>query len=195
MEPGRGGEAAVKTACAAVALLLMWNAVPAAAQSGLNRTSPFLGIWCVSDDPSRRALITGGPFGLTLRLEHGSTSTGTIAGPFSHQVVAPQWNLLHGTLSTDEETITWSDNTYWTRCRPRINLEGTWYDGGIRSQPARIEQHGGALALRNELGQVGRGNFTARDRIAVLWSGILLSGVISADENRIDWDNSTYWTR
>jgi hypothetical protein len=96
------------------ALGVLAAALPAAAQSGINTHSPFLGLWCVSGDLGRQALITGGPFGLTLRIERGSTSTGVIAGIFSHQVVAPQWNQLLGKLSDDEESITWSDGSYWT---------------------------------------------------------------------------------
>jgi hypothetical protein len=168
---------------------------PVAGQSGLARTSPFIGLWCIRGEPDQQALITGGAFGLTLRLESGAASTGVIAGPFSHQVVAPQWNLLHGTLSADEESITWSDTSYWTRCRARINLQGTWYANGNPSRPNRINQRDGNLALRNDTGMTATGVFTARDQIAVSWPGAVVNGTISADNDRIDWDNGQFWSR
>jgi len=84
-----------------------------------------------------------------------------IAGIFSHQVVAPQWNQLLGKLSDDEESITWSDGSYWTRCRTRANLQGTWYLNGNAAQPCRIEQTDGSLRVRNDAGQPGSGHLRA----------------------------------
>jgi len=166
------------------------------AQSGLNQTGPFLGTWCAQGDPSRRASITAnGPFNLNLTNESGSTSTGVLTGPNSGQVTAPQWNLVQGTLSSDGQTINWSNNTYWTRCIRHIDVQGTWYVGGDSSRPCRIRQRNGSLSLRNETGQTGTGSFTGARTIATMWSGTPISGTISRDQNRINWSNGTYWTR
>jgi hypothetical protein len=170
---------------------------PGAAQSGPDQTGPFLGVWCAQGNPSSRASIAAnGPFNVNLTNENGSTSIGMISGMSSRQITAPEWNLVQGTLSADGRTISWSNNTYWTRCpRTYVNVQGTWYVGGDQSRPCHINQRSGNVSLRNETGQTGNGSFTSSNQIATTWSGTPISGTISSDQNRIDWSNGTYWTR
>lgn len=170
----------------------------ATAQNGFGQTGPFIGTWCAQGDPTRRASISAnGPFNLNLTNETGSTSSGMVTGPNSRQVTAPQWNLVQGNLSPDGRTITWSNNTYWTRCGGHryVDVQGTWYVGGDPSRACRITQRGASLALRNETGQRGTGSFSGSRQIGTTWSGTPITGTISRDNNRIDWSNGTYWTR
>jgi hypothetical protein len=176
--------------------VLMSQLTAVRAQSGVNQTGPFLGAWCVQGDSSRRASIAAnGPFNLTLTNENGSTSSGIVSGINGQQITAPDWNLVQGNLSADGQTITWSNNTSWSRCRDYTDVQGTWYVGGDFSRACRIDQNNGSLNLRNELGQPGTGSFSGKRQIATVWSGVQITGTISRDKNRIDWSNGTYWTR
>ncbi len=167
------------------------------AQGSFNQGGPFVGTWCAQGDPTRRASIAqNGPFNLSLTNESGSTSAGMITGPSGRQITAPQWNLVQGTLSADGQTIAWSNNTFWTRCsRQYADVQGTWYVSGDQSRPCRIDQFNGSISLRNEVGQTGSGSFTGARRLATVWSGNSILGMISRNYNRIDWSNGTYWTR
>lgn len=168
------------------------------AQNGFDQTGAFVGTWCAQGDPKKRTSITAnGPFNFNLTNETGSTSSGIVSGPSGNAITAPQWNLVQGHLSADGQTINWSNNTFWARCRDRhrINVQGTRYVGGDLSRPCRINQRKGSFTLRNDIGQTGSGSFTSSHQITTTWSGTSISGTISDDQNRIDWSNGTYWTR
>jgi hypothetical protein len=173
-------------------------ASPGFAQS-FNQTGPFLGAWCAQGNPGLRASIEpNGPFNLTLTNESGSTSQGIVSGPNGNQIMAPDWNLVQGNLSPDGRTISWSNNTFWSRCpRPQqyVDVQGTWYVGGDQSQACYIDQRGGRLSLQNEAGASASGSFVGMRQITTNWSGTTIAGTIARNQNRIDWSNGTFWTR
>jgi len=39
------------------------------------------------------------------------------------------------------------------------------------------------------------GSVDAQGHLTTDWSGNSIAGVVSADGNRIDWDNGTWWVR
>jgi hypothetical protein len=169
----------------------------ASAQS-FNQTGPFLGVWCAQGNPSLRASIeANGPFNLTLTNESGSTSQGIVSGPNGNQITAPDWNLVQGNLSADGRTISWSNNTFWSRCpRPGyVDVQGTWYVSGDQSQACYIDQRGGRISLQNEAGASASGSFVGARQITTNWSGTTITGTIARNQNRIDWSNGTFWTR
>jgi hypothetical protein len=162
-----------------------------------NQGTAFLGTWCAQGDPAKRTSIAAnGPF-LTLTNELGSTSTGTVTGMNGQEIVAPQWEFVRGTLSSDGKSISWSNGTFWSRCPSRrpIDLQGTWYMGGDQSKPCRIDQRGTTLSLKNESGQTASGAFTGKYSISTSWDGAVITGTISNNRNQILWSNGTYWTR
>lgn len=179
-----------------VALLIAFvlSLVPHPVRAQPDRIGPFLGTWCAQGDPAKRTSISAnGPF-LTLTNEQGSTSSGHIAA--GGEIIAPQWSLVRGTLSSGGSRISWSNGTFWERCNSNhspLSLQGTWYMGGNRSKPCYIDQRGGSLSLRNESGQVASGSFTGTHTITTTWFGTTITGTISRD--RISWSNGTYWTR
>jgi hypothetical protein len=166
--------------------------VPVAAQS--NAGGAFLGTWCAQGDPAKRTSITTNGVYLTLTNELGSTSIGRATGT---QIEADEWQFVRGTLSSNGKRIDWTNGTYWTRCSSHrhSDLRGTWYFGGDRSKPCRIDQHDGSLSLRNESGQTATGSFTSKDTISTVWAGVTITGTISRDRTRILWSNGTYWMR
>jgi hypothetical protein len=160
----------------------------------------FMGAWCAQGDPTKQASISNNGVFLNLTNENGDTSVGNLQG--SNQIVAPGWQFVTGTLSRDGSQINWSNGTYWARCRNgggggrrSPSLNGNWYPNGNRSQSCSIQQHRGNLTLQNETGQRATGSFNGRNRLSTNWSGTRISGMLSSDGNRIDWDNGTYWIR
>jgi len=117
-------------------------------------------------------------------------------------IFAPGWGFIIGTLSPDGKQIDWSNGTYWRRCNipkahphPRLKLAGTWYGDGFRSEVCSIRQQGNALQLDNGHGATATGGVDAQGRLTTNWNGNSIVGVVSADGNRIDWDNGTWWIR
>jgi hypothetical protein len=160
----------------------------------------FMGAWCVQGDPTKLASISNNGAFLNLTNESGSTSIGNLQG--SNQIVAPGWQFVTGTLSGDGRQINWTNRTFWARCsngdgggRRSSNLNGNWYPNGNRSLSCSIQQHRGNLTLQNETGQRATGSFNGRGHVSTNWSGARIGGTVSADGNRIDWDNGTYWIR
>ena len=76
-----------------------------------------------------------------------------------------------------------------------MKLAGTWYGEGIRSEVCSIRQRGGTLQLDNGHGASASGSVDTQGRLTTDWNGNSIVGMVSADGNRIDWDNGTYWTR
>jgi hypothetical protein len=170
------------------------------AQANGAQSGGFLGAWCAQGDPMKHASISNNGVFLNLTNENGDTSVGNLQG--ANQVVAPGWQFVTGTLSRDGSQINWSNGTFWARCRNSggggrrsPNLNGNWYPNGNRSLSCSIQQRRGNLTLQNETGQRATGSFNGRDRVSTNWSGTRISGMVSSDGNRIDWDNGTYWIR
>jgi hypothetical protein len=136
---------------------------------------------------------------LTLTNENGDTSTGQYQG--QNGIVAPGWQFVTGTLSQDGSQINWSNGTFWARCNTgggghqRLNLTGTWYAQGNRSQSCSIRQRGNNLQLSNQSGDNASGQITGKRQLTTNWNGTNIAGTVTANGNRINWDNGTYWTR
>ena len=77
----------------------------------------------------------------------------------------------------------------------RLNLTGTWYAQGDRSKSCSIRQRGNNLQLSNESGDNASGQMNGKRTLTTNWNGTTIGGTVSANGNRINWDNGTYWTR
>jgi len=168
------------------------------AQAGGGQANNFVGAWCAQGDPTKHASISDNGAFLNLTNENGDTSIGNYQG--SNQVSAPGWQFVTGTLSGDGSRINWSNGTFWARCSNgngyrKPNLNGIWYPNGNRSLSCSIQQHRDSINFQNETGQRATGSFDGKRHLSTNWSGTKIGGTISADGNRIDWDNGTYWVR
>jgi hypothetical protein len=182
------------------AMSLLFSVKDALAQVPPNpQSAAFTGAWCAQGDPNKHASIADNGAYLTLTNENGDTSTGQYQGQTG--IVAPGWQFVRGTLSQDGSQINWSNGTFWARCSTgggghgRLNLTGTWYAQGNRSQSCSIRQRGNNLQLNNESGDQASGQITGRRQLTTNWNGNTIAGTVTANGNRIDWDNGTYWTR
>lgn len=158
----------------------------------------FVGAWCAQGDPAKQASISSNGAFFNLKNENGDTSIGNLQG--NNQIQAPGWQFVTGTLSRDGSQINWSNGTMWARCPTpgyghRVNLNGTWYPNGNRSMKCSIQDRHGSLMLQNESGQRASGTFNGKFSISTNWQGTVISGTLSRDGNRINWDNGTYWVR
>jgi poly(beta-D-mannuronate) lyase len=161
---------------------------------------PFIGTWCGQRDFLNPATITDSGAFLTLKASEIDVSIGVYRD--ASTIFAPGWQFITGTLSPDDKRIDWSNGTYWTRCsiprtraHSRVKLAGTWYADGLRAEVCSIRQRGGTLQLDNGQGASATGSVDAQGRLTTDWNGTQIQGVVSADGNRIDWDNQTWWTR
>jgi hypothetical protein len=166
------------------------------------QSAAFTGAWCAQGDPSKHASIADNGGFLTLTNETGDTSPGQYQGETG--IVAPGWQFVTGTLSPDGSQINWSNGTFWARCnsgggggggRHRLNLTGTWYAQGNRSQSCSIQQRGNNLQLSNESGGNASGQMNGKRTLTTNWNGTTIGGTVSDNGNRINWDNGTYWIR
>ena len=164
------------------------------------QSAAFTGAWCAQGDPSKHASIADNGGFLTLTNETGDTSPGQYQGKTG--IVAPGWQFVTGTLSPDGSQINWSNGTFWARCnsgggggRRRLNLTGTWYAQGNRSQSCSIQQRGNNLQLSNESGGNASGQMNGKRTLTTNWNGTTIGGTVSDNGNRINWDNGTYWIR
>jgi hypothetical protein len=179
---------------------LSFTAQHAFAQFGPNpQSNAFLGAWCPQGDPTKHASISASGPMLTLTNENGDTSPGQYQGQTG--IVAPGWQFVTGTLSSDGSQINWSNGTYWARCDSgggggrRLNLTGTWYAQGDRSRSCSIQQRGSNLQLSNESGGSASGQMNGKRTLTTNWNGTTIGGTVSSNGNRINWDNGTYWIR
>ncbi|MBV8244703.1 MAG: hypothetical protein JOZ38_02155, partial [Candidatus Eremiobacteraeota bacterium] len=156
-----------------------------------------LGAWCAQGDPSRPTTILSSGFDLTLTNENGATSTGQPQGMSRNTIVALQWDLVNGTITSDGQRIDWTNGTFWSRCSANSpgNLDGLWFAAGDASRQCSIRQRYGTLIFRNEQGVVGRGSFDGPMHLTADWSGTLIGARISRNGKRLDWSNGTFWTR
>jgi hypothetical protein len=164
------------------------------------QSAAFTGAWCAQGDPSKHASISDNGGFPTLTNENGDTSPGQYQG--NTGIVAPGWQFVTGTLSPDGSQINWSNGTFWARCnsgggggRNRLNLTGTWYAQGDRSQSCSIHQRGNNLQLSNQSGDNASGQMNGKRTLTTSWSGTTIGGTVSDNGNRINWDNGTYWIR
>jgi hypothetical protein len=164
------------------------------------QSAAFTGAWCAQGDPSKHASIADNGGFLTLTNETGDTSPGQYQGKTG--IVAPGWQFVTGTLSPDGSQINWSNGTFWARCNSgggggghRLNLTGTWYAQGNRSQSCSIQQRGNNLRLSNESGGNASGQMNGKRTLTTNWNGTTIGGTVSDNGNRINWDNGTYWIR
>jgi hypothetical protein len=172
-----------------------------AGQNNGSQGAGFVGGWCAQGDPTKQTSISYNGVMYNLTNETGSTSIGNPEG--NNQIVAPGWQFVTGTLSQGGSQIQWSNGTFWARCpsgggggRGRaLNLNGNWYPNGNRSQQCSIQQHRGNLTLQNENGQRATGSINGRFHLTTNWQGTTISGTVTRDGNRINWDNGTYWIR
>jgi hypothetical protein len=178
----------------------MFSVKDAVAQFPPNpQAAAFTGAWCAQGDPTKQASIADNGAFLTLTNENGDTSTGQYQG--QNGIVAPGWQFVTGTLSQDGSQINWSNGTFWARCNTgggghqRLNLTGTWYAQGNRSQSCSIRQRGNSLQLSNQSGDHASGQITGKRQLTTNWNGTSIAGTVTASGNRINWDNGTYWTR
>jgi hypothetical protein len=164
------------------------------------QSAAFTGAWCAQGDPSKHASISDNGGFPTLTNENGDTSPGQYQGQTG--IVAPGWQFVSGTLSPDGSQINWSNGTFWARCnssggggRNRLNLTGTWYAQGDRSQSCSIHQRGNNLQLSNQSGDNANGQINGKRTLTTRWNGTTIGGTVSDNGNRINWDNGTYWIR
>ncbi len=187
--------------CSTVFAICLTFSVHAFAQFPPNpHSAAFTGAWCAQGDPTKQASISDNGAFLTLTNENGDTSTGQYQG--QNGIVAPGWQFVTGTLSQDGSQINWSNGTFWARCNTggggghqRLNLTGTWYAQGSRSQSCSIRQRGNNLQLSNESGDHASGQLTGKRQLTTNWNGTNIAGTVTANGNRINWDNGTFWTR
>src|SRR3984885_13339066 len=178
---------------------LAFGGKKAAAQFPPNpRSAAFTGGWCAQGDSTKQASISDNGAFLNLTNENGDTSTGQYQG--QNAIVAPGWQFVTGTLSPDGSQINWSNGTFWARCDTggggqRLNLTGTWYAQGNRSQSCSIQQRGNNLQLSNESGANASGQMNGKRTLTTNWNGTTIGGTVSNNGNCINWDNGTYWTR
>jgi hypothetical protein len=192
--------AAIIRFIAVLAISLMFSIKDGVAQSPPNpRSAAFTGGWCAQGDPTKQASISDNGAFLTLTNENGDTSTGQYQG--QNAIVAPGWQFVTGALSPDGSQISWSNGTFWARCDTgggggyRPNLTGIWNPQGNRNQSCSIHQHGNHLQLSNESGDQANGQITGKRKLTTNWNGTSIVGTVTANGNRINWDNGTYWTR
>ena len=165
------------------------------------QSGAFTGTWCAQGDPTKHASISSNGAFLPLTNENGDTSPGNYQGQTG--IVAPGWQFVTGTLSPDGSQINWSNGTFWARCNSggggggghRLNLTGTWYAQGDRSQSCSIRQRGNNLQLSNQTGDNASGQMNGKRTLTTSWNGTTIGGTVSANGNRINWDNGTYWIR
>ena len=173
---------------------------PALARCRVFGQASFTGTWCGQGNPANPATITDSTAFLTLKVTDVNASIGVYQD--ANTIFAPGWQFITGKLSPDSKRIDWSNGTFWTRCNipkarahPRLKLAGTWHADGILSEVCSIRQHGSALQLDNGHGAAASGSVDAQGRLTTDWKGNRIVGAVSADGNRIDWDNGTWWVR
>ena len=188
----------MKRVAVIVAILMVMAAVPfAAADAG---TPNLTGTWYQGGDRSKPCFILQRGDSLTLTNERNQVATGSFVQP---NQLTTRWYpslQIEGHISGSLQTIFWSNSTYWTRMPAAANalpdVSGIWYLGGNPAKRCYIRQHGRSLALTNQRGQTATGTFINPGGLVTSWSPkIHMSGRISPDRQRIDWSDSTDWTR
>src|ERR1700678_2526079 len=170
---------------AVFAISLIFSVKDAVAQFPPNpQSAAFTGAWCAQGDPTKQASIADNGAFLTLTNESGSTSPGQLQG--QNSISAPGWQFVTGTLSQDGSQINWSNGTFWARGDSgnggggnRLNLTGTWYAQGDRSQSCSIRQRGINLQLSNQSGDQASGQMNGKRTLTTSWNGTTIGGTVS----------------
>ena len=165
--------------------------------SGLrDRKLSFLGEWCGQGNPANHAWIRANGKALTLDNGVGSSSTGQYQG--RDGIVAPEWSVM-GVITEDGSQINWSNESFWARCnqgtRGKASVAGIWNPMGMATAFCSIREQGSELKLRNEAGINASGHAGEKRQLTTDWSGTRIEGKVTADGNRIDWDNGSFWVR
>ena len=163
------------------------------------------GTWYSGGDHSKRCTISQSGNSVTLTNERGQHATGSFVSP-SHITTSWPTSLytsmgprqhIDGNISGD--TILWNNSTFWTRGGSTKgglpDISGNWYASADPSKRCHISQHGNSLTLTNETGQTATGTLVNSRRITTRWRSAEFEGHLSHDLWRIQWTNSTYWTR
>jgi len=149
------------------------------------------GTWYQNGDPSQPCYVQQN--GQYLSFQVGQNQS---QGYFTsdRELYASSWNAA-ATLSNDYGTISWG-NQNWTKSvttgNTRYpNIAGTWYQNGVASQVASINQNGQNLSF--SLGTYSsQGYFTSVQEIfASDWN---TTASLSADGSTLTWGNQS-WTR
>src|ERR1700678_2646428 len=170
---------------AVFAICLIFSAKDGVAQFPPNpQSAAFTGAWCAQGDPTKQASIADNGAFLTLTNESGDTSPGQYQG--QNAIVAPGWQFVTGTLNQNGSQINWSNGTFWARCDSgnggggnRLNLTGTWYAQGDRSQSCSIRQRGNNLQLSNQSGDQASGQMNGKRTLTTSWNGTTIGGTVS----------------
>ncbi len=165
------------------------------------------GTWYSGGDHSKRCEIRQSGNSITLTNERGQAATGSFVDPSrittswpmsAYTSMGPQ-TQIEGRISPSLDTILWSNSTYWTRGGSTTgalpDISGTWYESGDPSKRCHIRQHGTSLTLTNASGQTATGSFVNPRQMKTRWGITEIDGHLSHDLWRIDWSNSTHWTR
>lgn len=118
-------------------------------------------------------------------------------------VIVPEWRVS-GTLQSDGNAISWSNQTLWTRYPAYPNvypgfpnqsipyyLNGRWAHEG-RSTYIKI-QSSGQVVITNEWGEAREGYLSGSNTIVI--PSLNLRGTINSSRNLIYWSNRTIWNR
>jgi hypothetical protein len=193
----------IVAAMSAFACLAFVLGLPAPSSAG---TLPNIsGTWYSGGDHSKHCTIHQSGDSITLTNERGQHATGSFVNP-SHITTSWPTSLytsmgprtqIEGRISGD--TILWNNSTFWTRGGSTTgglpDISGNWYASADPSKRCHIRQHGDTLTLTNESGQTATGSFVNARQIRARWGTTEIDGHLSRDLWRIQWSNSTYWTR
>jgi hypothetical protein len=141
------------------------------------------GTWFVN---GQAASIVQSGASLTFTNEHGGIARGSFTSPSA--IVATEWGNLNGTLSNNNQTLTWSNGSVWTFVPP--NIAGTWL---INGKQATIGQNGSTLTFTNENGGTSAGLFISATQVEATGWGNLI-GTLSNNNQTLSWSNGTVWT-
>src|SRR5205085_357722 len=91
---------------------------------------------------------------LTFTNERGVVASGSVTS--SNTVAVPSWSIT-GTLTLNNDKLSFSNGTIWTRADASpVNIAGTWV---INGKATSISQSGANLSFTNEMGLVSSGRF------------------------------------
>ncbi len=175
------------------------------AQTNAGTLPNISGTWYSGGDHSKRCEIRQSGDAITLTNERGQVATGSFVDPSR---ITTSWptslytsmgprTQIEGRISGD--TILWNNSTFWTRGGSTTgalpDISGNWYSSADSAKRCHIRQHGDSLTLTNESGQTATGSFVNPRQITTSWGMTKIDGHLSHDLWRIQWSNSTYWTR
>lgn len=78
------------------------------------------------------------------------------------------------------------------------NISGVWYANGSPAARCSISQSGASVTLRNQQGRTASGSVSGSSTLETDWGasgGGHITGTISSDLRRINWNNGGFWVR